>query len=32
MEVYQLIKHNTDHSIIDNVYTANVTIDLCHER
>ena len=30
--VNKVLKYNTDHTIIDNVYTANVIIDLCHER
>ena len=27
-----LLKYNNDYIIIDNVFTANVIIDLCHER
>ena len=27
-----IFKYNTDHIIIINVFTANVVIDLCHER
>ena len=32
--VNKVFKYNTDHIIIDNVlvFTANVIIDLCHER
>ena len=30
--VNKVYKYNTDHIIIDNVFTANVIIDLCHER
>ena len=30
--VNKVLKHNTDHLIINNVFTANVIIDLCHER
>ena len=30
--VNKVFKYNTDHNIIDNVLTANVIIDLCHER
>ena len=30
--VNKVFKYNTDHIIIDNVSTANVIIDLCHER
>ena len=30
--VNKVFKYNTDHIIINNVFTANVIIDLCHER
>ena len=30
--VSKVFKYNIDHIIIDDVYNANVTIDLCHER
>ena len=29
--VNKVFQYNTDHVIIDNVFTANVIIDLCHE-
>ena len=30
--VNKVFKYNTNHIIIDNVFTANVIIDLCHKR
>ena len=30
--VNKVFKYITDHIIINNVFTANVIIDLCHER
>ena len=30
--VNKVFKYNTDHIIINNVFTANVIIDLCHKR
>ena len=30
--VNKVFKYNTDHIFINNVFTANVIIDLCHER
>ena len=30
--VNKVFKYNTDHIISNNIFTANVIIDLCHER
>ena len=30
--INKVFKYITDHIIINNVFTANVIIDLCHER
>ena len=30
--VNKVLQYNTDHIINNNVFTANVVIDLCHER